>query len=146
MGLLAMLGGAVSETSTDSEGAVAAAAFMVAISALVVLSTVVIVRFGADWTLTRDRLVQRVGIISRTTSEIELGDVRNVQVRQGVIDQVLGIGSVLVPTAGQSGFEIVVTGIAVPARFADVVRRRRHPETETRRTPPDPDPPVYEIP
>ena len=39
------------------------------------------------------RLAERPGILSRTTSEIELVDIRNVQVHQGAIDRLLGIGS-----------------------------------------------------
>ena len=110
-------------------GAVGVGLGVLLLAGLVFGMVAIQVRFGADWTLTTDRLSQRLGIISRQTSEIELGDVRNVQLRQGVVDRIVGIGAVLVSTAGQSGFEIIVSGIRDPEEFAEAVRRgRRAPD------------------
>lgn len=96
-----------------------------AVALVLTVRALLIVAVGARWTMTHTTLMQRLGILSRNTSEVELVDVRNVQVRQSLIDRILGLGSVLVSTAGQSGIEITIAGIRDPHGIADRIRAER---------------------
>ena len=87
---------------------------------------------ASEFTVTTERVHQRAGLIARNTSEIEVRDIRNVQVKQGVLRRLLGIGDVGISTAGQSGFEITFAGIADPHGVAELVRQVRQRSEETR--------------
>ena len=89
------------------------------------LTTWVSARYYESWTITSDRIVQRKGILSRYTSEVELADIRNVQVLQSALWRLLGVGSVLISTAGQSGIEVSIRAIPEPQTIADLIRRAR---------------------
>jgi uncharacterized membrane protein YdbT with pleckstrin-like domain len=80
---------------------------------------------SSAYKVTTERASQRAGLIARNTSEIEVGDIRNVQVRQGAIDRILKIGNVGISTAGQSGFEITFAGVPDPQAVAELVRNAR---------------------
>ena len=85
-------------------------------------------RYYSSWTITSGRVIQRKGIIARYTSEVELTDIRSVQVLQPALWRLLGIGSVLISTAGQSGIEVSMSGIPNPQVIADLIRRERRAE------------------
>jgi uncharacterized membrane protein YdbT with pleckstrin-like domain len=80
---------------------------------------------GAHYSITDTVAVQREGIISRNTSEVEVRDIRNIQVKQGVLERLFGLGSVLISTAGQGGIEIVFWGIKQPQAIAETLRKLR---------------------
>lgn len=81
--------------------------------------------FSATYLMTDSTLAERRGLIARRTSEIELRDVRSIQVQQSLIERALGLGDVLVSTAGQAGVEVVLKGIRRPALVAEQVRAAR---------------------
>jgi uncharacterized membrane protein YdbT with pleckstrin-like domain len=78
----------------------------------------VIPKFLNWWTsvfaVTSDRLVHRSGWISKTSMEIPLEAINDVRLEQGVIDRMVGAGSILISSASTGGTN----------RFEDV----RHPE------------------
>ena len=97
-----------------------------ALGCLALFAAVVIyARFGASWVLTGQRLTQTLGLLSRSTSEVEITDIRNIQVSQGLLDRILGLGQVAVSTAGQHELEIIASGIRHPEELAAALRQRR---------------------
>ena len=80
---------------------------------------------SSAYKVTTDRVSQRVGLIARDSSEAEMGGIRNVQVRQGALDRLLGIGDVGISVAGQAGLEIAFVGVAEPQAVAGLVRNAR---------------------
>lgn len=66
------------------------------------------------YTVSNRRVIEKRGIIGRNLSEVNLNDIRNVIVKYGVLDRLLGIGAVGVATAGQAGVEIKITGCKDP--------------------------------
>lgn len=87
---------------------------------------------GTTLTVTEDKVVLRRGLISKATSELWHIDVRNIQVAQGPLQRLLGVGAIAISSAGQSGVEIAVAGIPHPGRVKDLVdqqrRKDKHPE------------------
>lgn len=78
----------------------------------------VIPRFLNWWTslfaVTSDRLIHRSGWISKTSMEIPLEAINDVRLEQGIVDRIVGAGSIIISSASTGGVN----------RFNDV----RHPE------------------
>jgi membrane protein YdbS with pleckstrin-like domain len=74
-------------------------------------------------TVTNKRTTYREGIIARETSEVQHDDVRNLQIDQGVVERLLGIGHVAISSSGQDDMEIEVSGIPRPNRVAETIRK-----------------------
>lgn len=110
------------DTRGAATGGVMFGALMIGVAYLNVWAT--------SFTVTSERVIQRKGLLSRRVSEVEVSDIRNVQVNQGIIQRMFDIGNVGVSTAGQSGVEIVFSGIKRPQPVADMIReqRKRSPE------------------
>lgn len=85
--------------------------------------------YGAGYLVTTESLTQRSGLISRNTSQVDIQDVRNIQVKQGIAERIFGLGSVLVSTAGQAGMEVEFWGIKGPEMLADRIRRAKTSST-----------------
>ena len=88
-------------------------------------STWIACRYRARWTLYPTRLVQQEGLLARNTSEVDLEDIRNIQVDQSLLHRLLGIGDMLVSTAARYEDHNVACGIRDPHGFADLLRRQK---------------------
>lgn len=73
-------------------------------------------------TITDRRSLLEHGLISRATSEVGHEDVRNIQIEQGLLDQLLGVGTIAISSAGQDTLEIVVKGVPDPESIAAIIR------------------------
>ena len=56
-------------------------------------------------TITNKRTTVREGLISKNTSEILHSHIRNIQVIQGVLDRIFGVGTLAISSAAQSDME-----------------------------------------
>ena len=72
-----------------------------------------------------NRLVLERGILSRHVKEVFLKDVRTVDVRQTFPQRIVGIGSLMIATAGTSGYELVVKGIPDPLGVMEKINSLR---------------------
>ena len=66
------------------------------------------VRRLVDWltshfVVTSDRIIHRQGLIARSSMEIPLEAINDVRFSQGVIDRILGAGTLLIQSASESG-------------------------------------------
>ncbi len=116
-GLVVVTGIAVMASVSLSTGM-----FILGVGWVFIVIPMLIVR-TTEYVVTTDRASVASGIFSRHKSEIRLSDVRNVQVSQRLIERMLGVGTVGISTAGQSGFEVVFSGIARPDDVANLVRK-----------------------
>ena len=71
--------------------------------------------------VTSKRVSIQSGIIGRQTSEVEIRDVRNVKMLQGVLDRLLGFGKVGISSAGTGQVEVVFAGVPEPASVRDLI-------------------------
>ena len=76
-------------------------------------------RLSSEFAVTNKRVIWKEGIISRTTGEMTLGKIENVQVEQGVLGRILNYGTVaLVGTGGtRESFDL----IGAPLRFRKAI-------------------------
>ena len=89
-------------------------------------------RLSIHYTLTTQRLVHKKGILVRTTDRIEVIDMEDVTVSQGIVQRMLGVGTIKITSQDRTHPEIWLVGIDEVQRIAllidDVrgkVRRRR---------------------
>lgn len=80
---------------------------------------------GTTLTLTSRRVILRTGILSRRTNEVYHRDVRNIQVHQTLFQRIMGVGSVAVSSAGQSGVEIEAGNMPEPYRIEAIINEHR---------------------
>jgi uncharacterized membrane protein YdbT with pleckstrin-like domain len=90
-------------------------------------------RLSSEFAVTNKRVIWKEGIIGRTTGEMNLGKIENVQVDQSVAGRILNYGTVaLVGTGGtRESFDL----IGAPLRFRkailqaqDEIEREDHPQ------------------
>lgn len=82
-------------------------------------------RRGRRYRLTSQRAVMEVGFISRRTSEVEVGDIRSINLQQSLAQRLLGLGDVEISSSAGEGIEVTFQGIAGAARVKEKVRQVR---------------------
>lgn len=64
--------------------------------------------------ITAGAIESSYGIISRRVYSIRIRDLRNINVRQSILQRILGIGDVEFSSAGGAGIEVTFFGVAEP--------------------------------
>ena len=82
----------------------------VLVAVVVVLLIVYPIRRLTDWltshfVVTSDRIIHRQGLIAKSSMEIPLEAINDVRFQQGVIDRMLGAGTLVIQSASESGRE-----------------------------------------
>jgi len=93
--------------------------------AAAVLGMISLARRYTSWSLTSDRLIARRGLIASHRREMELSDVRSIEVDRGVMQRMLGLGNVTVASAASTDFVISLFDIPDPERVAEMLRQAR---------------------
>jgi membrane protein YdbS with pleckstrin-like domain len=76
-------------------------------------------------TVTERKITLRRGLLGRDLNEVRHVDVRNVRLRQGLFQRLLGVGGIAISTSGQSDIEVEVTGLPNPHRIREIIDRHR---------------------
>lgn len=85
------------------------------------------IKLGAEYAVTTQRLVLKTGIVGRNVKELRHPKIEGVAVSQGFVGRLLGYGSVLVTTGGAVN---TYTYVADPMRFRTAISQ----SIETSRT------------
>ena len=80
---------------------------------------------GTTWSLTSDRLIERRDVFASSHQEMELIDVRSIEVSRSMLQRLLGLGTVAVASAASAEFLIIMSDIRDPQHVADTVRQAR---------------------
>ena len=96
---------------------IAAAAAMIGLTSLR--------RRYTSWSLTSDRLIERRGFLATHRREMELSDVRSIEVDRSVMQRMLGLGNVTIASAASADFVIRLHDIPDPERVAEILRQAR---------------------
>jgi uncharacterized membrane protein YdbT with pleckstrin-like domain len=75
--------------------------------------------------ITDRRVTLRQGLLSKDTNDVLIADIRNVKVRQNLLQRMFGVGTVAFSTSGQSDMEIEVHGVPAPERIKAIIDDRR---------------------
>jgi uncharacterized membrane protein YdbT with pleckstrin-like domain len=93
--------------------------------AFVIFGLIYLARSYTYWSLTSDRLIERRGLISSRRREMELADVRSIEVNRSLRQRMLGLGDVGVASAASADFMIRMLDIPDPERVAEILRQAR---------------------
>jgi membrane protein YdbS with pleckstrin-like domain len=77
------------------------------------------------WSLTSDRLIERSGLLTSRRREMELADVRSIEVDRSLMQRLLGLGNVAIASAASADFMIRMLDIPDPERMAEILRQAR---------------------
>jgi uncharacterized membrane protein YdbT with pleckstrin-like domain len=75
--------------------------------------------------ITESSVTLRKGLLSKSTNDVLIADIRNVRIEQTMWQRIFGVGSVAVSTSGQSDMEIEVHGVPAPDRIKAIINDRR---------------------
>ena len=123
------------------QGSIAAAWYIAGAGVLLlwgaVIATFVYRRLSVHYELTTQRFIHQEGLLVRRTDRIEVIDIEDISYTQGIVQRLLGVGTIRISGRDQSHPELVLSGIdKVPevASLIDDVRRdeRRKRSLHTR--------------
>ena len=75
--------------------------------------------------ITESSVTLRKGLLSKSTNDVLIADIRNVRIEQTMWQRIFGVGSVAVSTSGQADMEIEVHGVPAPERIKAIINDRR---------------------
>ena len=94
--------------------------------AVVILVRIVFRRLSFTFTVTKDSIRSRNGLIARNESEIRITDIREVGVLQSIGQRLFGIGSVYFASAGTGDVEVTFEGVRDPHEIKNYVNNIRN--------------------
>jgi uncharacterized membrane protein YdbT with pleckstrin-like domain len=94
-------------------------------AAALLITAAMLSRSYTSWSLTSDRLIERHGLVSSHRREMELADVRSIEVDRSLRQRLLGIGNVMIASAASADFMIRLWDVPDPERIAEMLRQAR---------------------
>lgn len=76
-------------------------------------------------TVTTKKTTLRHGLLAKHTSDVRHKDVRNIQVSQGMIQRIMGVGNIGISSAGQGDVEILFAGLKDPEKVKAMIEQHR---------------------
>ena len=77
-------------------------------------------------TVTDKRTTERRGLIAKHTTEVLHAHIRNIQVHQGMIDRIFGVGAVGISSSGQAGIEVMFKDVKDPEALRRLIDQQRN--------------------
>ena len=96
------------------------------------LLTLAIRRLSVKYRLTNHRLFHERGILRRVTDRIEIIDIDDVTFEQGIVERVLGVGTIHVSSSDRTSPELLMPGIDNVKQVADTIDNARRAERQKR--------------
>jgi uncharacterized membrane protein YdbT with pleckstrin-like domain len=94
-------------------------------AAVLTIASATLRRRNTSWSLTSDRLIERRGLVASHRREMELADVRSIEVDRSFAQRLLGIGNVMIASAASADFMIKLWDVPDPERVAEMLRQAR---------------------
>ncbi|MGH7913035.1 MAG: PH domain-containing protein [Candidatus Binataceae bacterium] len=82
-------------------------------------------RHFVSWSLTSERVIESKGILSRNRREMELADVRSVDVERRFMQRAMGLGNIIIASAASADYAIRLYDVPDPEGVAETLRRAR---------------------
>jgi uncharacterized membrane protein YdbT with pleckstrin-like domain len=89
-------------------------------------------RLSIDYRLTTQRLIFRRGILHQVTDRTEMIDIDDVQVSQGIVERMLGVGTIRLLSSDTSDPTLVMRGIDDALNVAHMIDNARREERRRR--------------
>jgi len=95
------------------------------LASVVVFLLTILVRRSTSWSITSERLIEYRGLLLTRRLEIELADIRSVEVTRRLMQRLKGLGNILVASAASTDFLIKLEDLARPDDIAEMLRQAR---------------------
>ena len=89
-------------------------------------------RLSIEYTLTSQRLVHKAGILRRVANRIEMIDIDDVTYEQGIIERMVGVGTIKILSSDTSHPHLTMRGIDEVQRVANIIDDTRREERRKR--------------
>lgn len=89
-------------------------------------------RLSVSYRLTTQRLIHEAGLLWRTVDRVELIDVDDVTYRQGPVERLFGVGTILISSSDTTTPELELPGIEDAREIADTIDDARRKERRSR--------------
>ena len=89
-------------------------------------------RLTVRYRLTTYRFFHERGLLSRATDRIEVIDIDDVTVHQGLVERMVGVGTIVIQSSDRTDPELALSGIEDVKRVADLVDDTRRAERHRR--------------
>ena len=80
---------------------------------------------SVSWRITSDRLIEQRGILATSRREVELQDIRSIEVTRRLRQRLAGLGDVVVASAASADYMIRMTDVYDADGVAETVRKAR---------------------
>ncbi len=97
---------------------------VIGVGALTFIVTMIRAR-TVSWSLTSDRLIEKRGLVASRRREMELADIRSVEVSKRVLQRMIGLGDVTIASAASADYAIRLNDIDAPDEAAETIRKAR---------------------
>ncbi len=97
---------------------------VIGVGALTFIVTMIRAR-TISWSLTSDRLIEKRGLLASRRREMELADIRSVEVNKRVGQRMIGLGDVTIASAASADYAIHLNDIGAPDEAAETIRKAR---------------------
>ncbi|HEY2525597.1 MAG TPA: PH domain-containing protein [Candidatus Binataceae bacterium] len=78
-----------------------------------------------SWSITSERVIENKGILARHRREMELADIRSVDVERRFMQRAMGLGNIIIASAASADYAIRLYDIPDPEGVAETLRRAR---------------------
>jgi len=75
--------------------------------------------------ITENKVLLEKGLLSKNHKEIFISDIRTIDIKQSLFQRILGIGDVMIATAGTNGYEDKAFGIPNPNKIKGLISDQR---------------------
>ncbi len=89
-------------------------------------------KWSGSYTLTNQRFIHRYGLLYRITDRLEVIDVDDIAFEQGLLQRIVGVGTLKITSSDRTHPELIVKGIDKVAEVADVMDAVRRKERISR--------------
>ena len=89
---------------------------------------------STEYRVFEESIEMDTGLVARSIGNVQLFRVRDLALRQSVLNRILGVGDVLVTSTDQSSPHLVLRGVAGPREVYDTLRELVARSQATRRT------------
>lgn len=97
--------------------------FIIIFPVSVIMLLVAWVRIAStQYRITNQRLFKRTGLIAKHEEEIELFRIRDVKLKQGIVQRLLGIGDITVISSDETSPTILIKGVRNPENIKETLR------------------------
>jgi uncharacterized membrane protein YdbT with pleckstrin-like domain len=89
-------------------------------------------KLSVHYELTTQRFIHKTGILKRVTDRIEVIDIDDVTYEQGIVQRMLGVGTIRIASSDRTHPELVLSGIDGVQQVADTIDDIRRKERRKR--------------